>query len=419
LRIISTRNLDALIESRKPHYNKKLAQSIIDQVKSQGDVALRRLEKRFDGADLTTLRVSKDEITRAYGQVTGEQLSAVKLAKSRLAKTEMALKKQLTKIEIKTGKTKITRSFEALDSVGCYVPGGLARYPSTAVMSVMPAKIAGVKKIVVATPPSKQGKVDPLTLVAADLCGADDVFKVGGAQAIAALAVGTKTIPKVDKIVGPGGALVTATKYLVSEITSIDMLAGPTELAVIADAKCNAEQTALDLISQAEHSPDTMCCLVTTSKNFAKTVIGIIEKKLANIDRKEIVAASLAKNGFVVLCKNVSEMIDSANKIAPEHLQLVTKNADKLAGKIKTAGLVLVGPNTPSSASDYLLGTNHILPTGRFGKSRSSLSVLDFVKIKTTATTSKEELEKIHSYLMELTISENLPNHYAAVRSRI
>jgi len=419
MKVITVNNVQAFAKSTYASYDTKRVQLIVNQVRNHGDAALRRFEKKFNGVNIKTLQVSKKEIQDAYRLVTKEQLDAIRLIKTRLEKTESAIKKQLKNITIKTAGTTIEKSFIPLETVGCYVPGGLARYPSSAVMSIIPAKIAGVKNIVVVTPPNKQGKIDPVVLVAADACGANKIFKVGGAHAIAALAFGTKSMPQVDKIVGPGGSFVTAAKLLVANVTSIDMLAGPTELTIIADDSANPKLVALDLISQSEHSTDTSCYLITTSKTLAGEVIGIIKKRAPSLKRKEIVKSSLKKNGTVFVCKKISNVISIANKLAPEHLQIITKNPNQMAKQIKNAGLVLIGQNTPSAASDYLLGTNHILPTNRFGKSRGSLSVLDFVKIKTTVESSKLALKRIDRSLQILTKSENLPNHYEAVRGRL
>jgi histidinol dehydrogenase len=419
MRIIPVKNVRAFARPAEKKYDKKLVESIIAQVAKEGDPALRRFEKKFSKVELRSLQVSKKEIVDAYKTVTKEQLSAINLSRLRIAKTEQTLKNQLKKITVTSDGTKITKSFVPLDSVGCYVPGGLARYPSSAVMSVVPAKIAGVKKIVVTTPPNKQAKVDPLVLVAADICGADMIFKVGGAHAIAALAVGTRSVPKVDKIVGPGGSIVTAAKYLVSDIASIDMLAGPTELAILADDSSDPKTIALDLVSQAEHSADTRCCLITTSKALANKVTKELDKLVPTLKRKEIIKSSLQKNGFVALCGKISDAIQIANKIAPEHIQIMVRNSGSVSKEITSAGLVLIGKNTPSAASDYLLGTNHILPTNRFGRARGSLSVLDYLKIQTVAESSRQALQKISKPLKTLTESENLPNHYNAVKSRL
>ena len=418
MKVISIKKALSLVQETKKTQNTKPIQAIIDQVAKYGDSALFRFEKKFNRINLKSLLVTKKEITDAYKLVTKDQIDAITEAKNRLIKTESALKKQLRKITIKTNGTKITKSFEPLNKVGCYVPGGLARYPSSAVMSVVPAKLAGVQTIIVVTPLNKQGKIDPMVLVAADICGADMIFKVGGAHAIAALAFGTKSIPKVDKIVGPGGSFVTVAKYLVSNITSIDMLAGPTELVIFADDSADPKLVALDLISQAEHSSDTQCQLITTSQSLASKVVSVLADLISTIPRKEIIASSLAKNGFIAV-GNLLDAILLVNQIAPEHIQIMTKNPDKIAQKIKTAGLVLVGQSTPSAASDYLLGTNHILPTNRFGRSRGSLSVLDFLKIHTKIEASKTELQKIEKHLKILTDSENLPNHYTTTRARL
>ena len=418
MKIISTSKALTLVKKTEKKQNTKLVQNIIDQVIKNGDSSLYEFEKKFNGVKIKNLQVSKKEIKDAYKLVSKDQINAITESKNRLLKTESILKKQLRKISVTIDGTKITKFFEPLNIVGCYVPGGLAQYPSSAIMSVTPAKLAGVGKIVVATPPNKQGRIEPIVLVAADLCGADIILKIGGAHAIAALAVGTQSVPQVDKIVGPGGAFATTAKYLVSDIAAIDMLAGPTELVILADDSTNPRLVALDIISQAEHSSDTGCYIITTSQSFAKKVSAEIAKLVPSIPRKDIVQQSLQKNGFIAVGK-LDDAILLANKIAPEHIQIMTKNADKISQKITSAGLVLVGTNTPSAASDYLLGTNHILPTNKFGRTRGSLSVLDFIKIKTIAESSKPTLQKISKHLKILTDSENLPNHYRAVGERL
>jgi histidinol dehydrogenase len=257
-----------------------------------------------------------------------------------------------------------------------------------------------------------------MTITVAQQCGAE-IYKAGGAQAIGALAYGTKSIPKVDKIVGPGGKFVSVAKAIVSEQTSIDMIAGPTELGIIADSTADPEFVALDLISQAEHSSDTMCFVITTSKTVAKQIQKSLEKLIPDVERREIVKQSISKNGFIAICKSQKEVIELANKIAPEHIELMVKNAKILSKNITGSGLVLVGDNTPSSASDYLLGTNHILPTSGFGRTRGGLSVLDFLKLQTIIETKKSTLSKISDKLNTLTDAEGLPNHYKAVERRL
>jgi len=287
-------------------------------------------------------------------------------------------------------------------------------------MSVTPAKLAGVKRIVVVSPPGRDGKIDPLTIAAAKRCGATEIYKVGGAQAIGALTYGTKSIPKVDKIVGPGGKFVSIAKSLVSDQVAIDMVAGPTEIGIIADASSDPELVALDLISQAEHSKDTMCFVITQSKTVAKQIQKSIEKLIPGTERSSIIKESISKNGFIAVCKNENEMVELANKIAPEHLELMVKNARSLSKKITGAGLLLIGKNTPSSASDYILYTNHILPTNGFGRTRGGLSVLDFLKLQTVVEGNYDLLDMIlGNGLIELTDAEGLPNHYKAVERRL
>ena len=422
MKIIKITNIEKFaikILPKQPQKNRIIVESIIKDVQKNGDVAIRKYEKKFSGAKITTLRVSKVEIKNAYSKVSKIELDSLRLAKTRLEKTEFVIKSLLKNKTITHDGIKISKKFIPIQSVGCYVPGGLAKYPSSVIMSVVPAKVAGVTRIVVVSPPNADGKIDPLTIVAANLCGANEIYKTGGVQSIAALSNGTKSILKVDKIVGPGGAFVTTAKYLTSNETGIDMLAGPTELGIIADNSTNPQLVALDLISQAEHSNDTFCYLITTSQKLANSVNNIISELITKIKRSTFVKSSLKNNGFIAICKTNSDMIKLANILAPEHLQIMTKNPDLLSSKINTAGLILLGENTPSSASDYLLGSNHILPTNGFGKIRGSLSVLDFLKINTQATCLKSSLSKISKYLDVLTTSEGLPNHFEAVRGRL
>jgi len=285
MKIITVGDIDKFVDTIIPKpskTNKKKIESILLDVKKNGDYAVKKYEKKFSGFKNGTLKVSKQEIQRSYSKVSKDQINAIKIAKNRLLKTEIAIKKRLGDFEITTDGVKIKKFFAPISSVGCYVPGGSARYPSSLVMSVIPAKVAGVKRIVVTSPANKQGSIDPLTLVAADLCGVDEVYKIGGAQAIAALSFGTKSISKVDKIVGPGSSFVSIAKYLVSENTSIDMIAGPTELGIIVDSTAKPDLVAADLISQAEHSKDTFCFALTTSKKTAQSIVSAIKQKMKN-----------------------------------------------------------------------------------------------------------------------------------------
>lgn len=422
MKIVQVTNVEkfvAQILPKQPQKNKSIVTAILKNVQKNGDFAIKKYEKKFSGAKIISLRLSQNEIKDAYSKVPKNKIDAIRLSKSRLEKTEFAVKSILKNKVIKIDGIKISKKFAPIQSVGCYIPGGLAKYPSSVIMSVTPAKIAGVKRIVVVSPPNSDGKLDPLTIVAADLCGANEIYRVGGAQAIAALSFGTKSISKVDKIVGPGGTFVTIAKLMISERTAIDMLAGPTELGIIADATANPRYIALDLISQSEHSSDTFCYLITNSEKLAKSVDKIITELSNKIKRNNFVKTSLQENGFIAICKNNSDMIKLANELAPEHLQIMTKTPNTFASKITSSGLVLLGSDTPSSASDYLLGSNHILPTNGFGKIRGSLSVLDFIKVNTQISASKSVLSKIPKHMEIFTEAEGLPNHYEAVRGRL
>ena len=410
IKILQVRNIDSFVESRRQktsEKDRKIVQTILNDVRKKGDSAVKKYERKFNGRKTLQLRVSAKEIKEARSKISREEVTALQTMSARLSNSS-------PKIQIRG-----FRKFVAIPSVGCYIPGGQARYPSSVVMSVIPAKIAGVKRIVIVSPPDRYGKIDPLTIVAAKKCGATEIYKIGGAQAIGALAYGTKSIPKVDKIVGPGGKFVSIAKSLVSDQTAIDMVAGPTELGIIADASSDPELIALDLISQAEHSKDTMCFVITQSKTMAKQIQKSIERLIPGTERSSIIKESISKNGFIAVCKNENEMIGLANEIAPEHMELMVKNAKTLSKKITGAGLLLIGKNTPSSASDYLLGTNHILPTNGFGRTRGGLSVLDFLKLQTVIESKKSGLRKISKSLKVLTDAEDLPNHYKAVKRRL
>ncbi|MDH3341276.1 MAG: histidinol dehydrogenase [Nitrosopumilus sp.] len=419
IKVINIEKFASKILPKQPQKNKSIVESILKDVKKNGDVALQKYEKKFSKSNISSFRLSQVEIKNAYSKVSKSELDALRLAKTRLEKTESTIKSILKNKTINNDGIKVTKKFTPIQSTGCYVPGGLAKYPSSAVMSIVPAKVAGVPRIVVVSPPNSEGKIDPLTIVAADICGANEIYKTGGVQAIAALSFGTKTISKVDKIVGPGGAFVTSAKSLVSEQTGIDMLAGPTELGIIADNSANPKFIALDLISQAEHSSDTFCYLITTSEKLAKSVNTVISNLLPKIQRANFVKSSLKNNGFIAICKTQSDMINLANLLSPEHLQVMTKNPESISSKITSSGLILLGNDTPSSASDYILGSNHILPTNGFGKIRGSLSVLDFIKISTQVKCSKSSLSKLSKHLQVLTKAEGLFNHYESVRGRL
>ena len=396
-----------------------IVEKIINDVIKFGDNALIKYTKKYDNVKIDSILVDKGELRKAYNEVTTNQLNSLKKSKKLLERNEKTILERLTGIKLSVDGVRIEKAVKPIDSVGCYVPGGRARYPSTLMMCVVPAIIAGVNRISIVSPPMKDGKIDPVTLVAADICGIEEVYRVGGAQAVAALAYGTKTISKVDKIVGPGGLFVNIAKFLVSNKIAIDMIAGPTELLIYADSKSDPTFVVKDLISQAEHSTDTICGVVTTSESLATKLDSEITKTLnTSLPRFEIVSTSLNKNGFIALCKNEEDAIFFINELAPEHLEVLSENSSKIASKVKTAGIVLLGKYSPSSASDYCLGSNHVLPTTEFGKSKSSLSVLDFVKLVNHITVTRIGLQSVQKYIKELAFAEGLPNHYYAVEER-
>ena len=430
IKILQVRNIDSFVESRRQktsEKDKKTVQAILNDVRKNGDSAVKKYERKFNGKGefaQVNLRVDPWEKRRVRRKITEAKRDALRSSARRLDDVQRRLMKGL----VGSVKNLPGVSFIPISSVGCYVPGGQARYPSSAIMSAFTALAAGVERIIITTPPGPDGNVDPLTLLVAGWCEAE-IYKVGGAQAIGALAYGTKTIPRVDKIVGPGGKFVSIAKSLVSDQTSIDMIAGPTELGIIADSSADPELVAYDLVSQAEHSNDTMCFVITTSKTMAKQIQKLLEKLIAEnttgeriltgYERGIIVKQSISKNGFIAVCKNQNQVIDLANKIAPEHMELMVKNPRKLSKKLTGPGLILLGKNTPSSASDYLLGTNHILPTNGFGRTRGGLSVLDFLKLQTVVETGKGDLEQISEQLKILTDAEGFPNHFRAVERRL
>ncbi len=393
--------------------------TIIAAVRAKGDTAVIEFTEKFDKTKLTAknLRVTKAEIEAAYKVVSKEQVAALKLMKNRLSSRE---KLTLQQDQAKTSRDGITVQtvLRPLESVGCYVPGGRAVYPSTVVMTAVPAKVAGVKRIVVCSPPTAQGTINPLILVAADICEVDEVYKVGGVQAIAALAYGTKTIKPVKKIVGPGSKYVTMAKVLVSQDVAIDLPAGPSEVLVLADETANPKMVAADMVSQAEHGADSVAGLVTTSERFAGDVEKELGKLAALAERGEIVEESLSAYGFIITCKDVDEMVSLANTFAPEHLEIVTRNPMEIAEKITSAGVILIGPYSPVALSDYGSGTNHVLPTGGFGGSFSGLSVFDFMRRVNIVESTKDGLQKVKDSIKVLTEAESLPNHYKAVEAR-
>jgi histidinol dehydrogenase len=396
--------------------------TIISQVREGKDQALFKAALDFDSAklDAKTVKVKPEEIKASYKKVKEEQVAALKLIKERLEFREKQIVERERKQQLTTIQNGITVQSVLcpIESVGCYVPGGLATYPSSLIMTATPAKVAGASRIVVCSPVRGEKPIDPLILVAADICGVDEIYKVGGAQAIAALAYGTQSIQPVKKIVGPGNKYVMMAKMVVSQDVAIDMPAGPSEVLVLADDTADSKAIAADMISQAEHTPNSTSGLITTSQKIAQQVIACIASMAEKADRKEIVKESLSNFGFVLTCKTVEEMVKLANVFAPEHLEIMTSKPKEIADKITSAGLILLGAYTPVALSDYGSGTNHVLPTGGFAQSFSGLSVFDFMRRVSIVESSKAGLEKAAESIRTLTAAENLPNHYKAVEAR-
>ncbi len=393
--------------------------TIVTTVKNEGDPAISRFTAEFDKAEVSAenLRVKKEEIDRAYLRVTKEQVYAIKTLKAKVECFEKAMLKQMEIAFPEEGIT-IQNMLHPIASIGCYIPGGKAAYPTTVVMTATPAKVAGVPRVVVCSPPNKEGELNPLVLVAADICGVDEIYRVGGAQAIAALAYGTESLKSVLKIVGPGSKYVTVAKMLVSKDVATDMPAGPSEVLILADETANPKFIAADMISQAEHSEDSVAGLITTSKRIVSEVVDWLGKLAAETDRATTVISALSQYGFVICCETIDEMVAFANTYAPEHVEILARHPMEIADRIKTAGLILTGPYSPVSLSDYSSGANHVLPTGGFARVFSGLSALDFTRRTSVIECSKEGLLEFRNHIKVLTQVENLPNHYRAIEAR-
>jgi histidinol dehydrogenase len=392
---------------------------IIANVVDNGDRALIELTERYDKTILTKkeLLVSPKEIRDAYNIVTENQIIAIKRIKNKISTFETLLFNQ-SKFSTSLDNMRITNILSPIESVGCYIPGGQASYPSTLVMTVVPAKVAGVSRIVVCSPPSEDGFINPLVLVAADICGVDEIYKIGGAQAIAALAYGTDTIKPVKKIVGPGNKYIALAKILVSKDVVIDMPAGPSEVLIVADETANPKFIALDMISQAEHGRDSSAGLITTSEKLRDEVQNWLSKIVEKIDRNNLVFDSLRNYGFIITCESIDKAVELANIFAPEHLEIMTEDSMRLVKKFTTAGLILVGPFSPVALSDYGSGTNHVLPTGGYAHVYSGLSSLDFARRVNIVEGSKKALFQLNNQLKVMTDAEDLPNHYEAIKAR-
>lgn len=392
---------------------------IIENVRANRDAAIFDYTKRFDGADINAenILVTEDEIKEAYEKVDEKLLAVIRKALVNIRKYHEK-QRQYSWFDSEESGIILGQKVTALEKVGVYVPGGKAVYPSSVLMNIVPAKVAGVKKIVMTTPPGKDGKVNPATLVAAKEAGVDAIYKVGGAQAIAALAFGTESIPKVDKIVGPGNIYVALAKKAVFGFVSIDSIAGPSEIMVLADETANSRFVAADLLSQAEHDEMASAILVTTSRTLAEQVSKEVEGFVAQLSRKEIIQKSLDNYGYILVAENMDEAIATVNEIASEHLELVTKNPFETMTKIRNAGAIFVGEYSSEPLGDYFAGPNHVLPTNGTAKFFSPLSVDDFIKKSSIISYSREALEPIYKDIVQFAECEQLTAHANSIRVR-
>ncbi len=383
---------------------------IIKNVRENGDKALLEYTEKFDKAKLSSLVVTKEEIEEAIGLVEPKFLEILKTARENIHKFHKSQVRQSFIINDEAGVV-MGQKVIPVDRAGLYVPGGTAAYPSTVLMDAIPAKIAGCKEVVMVTPPMANGKVNPVILCAAFVAGVDTIIKVGGAQAIAALAYGTESVPKVDKIVGPGNAFVAEAKKQVFGAVSIDMIAGPSEILVVADGKSNAKHIASDLLSQAEHDKNASAVLVTDDMDFAKKVADEIEVQLPSLERAEIARASIDNNGKIIVAQTLNAAIEISNEIAPEHLELCVDNPFDYLDAIRHAGSIFMGRNCPEALGDYMAGPNHTLPTSGTAKFSSPLSVDDFVKKTQYTYYTKDALSKIAKDVEYFATKEGLTAH--------
>ena len=407
---------------RSPNSYGKFESAVADilaNVKSRGDDALFEYTRNFDKADInpSNIVVTQEEIDEAYSLVDDKLLDVIRKALVNI-RDYHEKQKQYSWFDSKPDGTILGQKVTALSRVGVYVPGGKAAYPSSVLMNVMPAKVAGVEQIVMCTPPDKEGKVYPTTLVAAKEAGVDVIYKVGGAEAIAAMAYGTASVPKVDKIVGPGNIYVALAKKAVFGYVSIDSVAGPSEIMVIADETANPRFVAADLLSQAEHDEMASAILVTTSEELAKKVSAQIDEFLKELSRSEIISKSLENYGYILVADSIDEAIEVANDIASEHLEIVTKDPFNVMTKIKNAGAIFLGEYSSEPLGDYFAGPNHVLPTNGTAKFFSPLSVDDFIKKSSIISYSREALELIHNDIETFAKAEHLTAHANSIHVR-
>lgn len=413
--------LEKLLKRSPNSYGKyeESVREILDAVKEKRDQALFEYTEKFDGAHISAdnILVTEDEIKEAYDEVDPGLVDIIRKALDNI-RTYHEKQRQYSWFDSKPDGTILGQKVTALHRVGVYVPGGKAAYPSSVLMNIIPAKVAGVDEIIMTTPPGRDGRVTATTLVAAHEAGADRIYKAGGAQAIAALAYGTESIPKVDKIVGPGNIYVALAKKSVYGHVSIDSVAGPSEILVLADETANPRYVAADLLSQAEHDEMASAILVTTSERLAKEVSDWTDRFISELSRGEIIRKSLDNYGHILVAENLTDAIDAANEIASEHLEIVTANPFEVMTKIRNAGAIFIGEYSSEPLGDYFAGPNHVLPTNGTAKFFSPLSVDDFIKKSSIISYSREALEKLHNDIEAFAKAEKLTAHANSIHVR-
>ena len=392
---------------------------IVEQVRTKGDAALLEYTRRFDweGISESNIRVTQEDIQEAYGKIDQRLLETIRKALTNI-RSYHEKQKRYSWFDTTADGTMLGQKITPLQSAGVYVPGGKAVYPSSVLMNIVPAKIAGVERIIMTTPCNRQGKIDPAVLVAAKEAGADEIYKAGGAQAVAAMAFGTKSIPKVDKITGPGNIFVALAKKAVSGYVSIDSIAGPSEILVLADETADARYVAADLLSQAEHDELASAILVTTSRELAEQVSQQAERFVKDLSRREIIEKSLENYGYILVADTKEEALETVNLIASEHLEIMTKNPFEDMMKVRNAGAIFLGENSSEPLGDYFAGPNHILPTNGTARFFSPVSVDDFIKKSSIIYYSREALAKVHEDIEYFARQEQLTAHANSVRVR-
>jgi len=394
----------------------QIVSRIIDDVREKGDEAVLSYTEKLDRVKLSSLEVTRGEISAAYQKIDKKLVPALELAANRIDKFHSTCKQRLGFGFVSHG---LGRQVSPLDRVGIYVPGGTAAYPSTVLMTAVPARVAGVKEIIVATPPQEDGTIPPATLVAADIAKVSRIFKIGGAQAIAALAFGTESVPKVNKICGPGNVFVIIAKKMVYGSVDIESLPGPSEVVVVADDTANASLCAADLIAQAEHDPLASAILITTSPELANSVDNEIKLQLAKLERQTIAQEAISSRGMIIVVDSLGEAIDLVNSYAPEHVSLMIRNADTHVQKIRNAGCIFVGSSSPVALGDYIAGPSHVLPTGGSAHFSSPLGVEDFLKVTNIVALDETAGKELGQAAITIAEAEGLEGHAQAIRARL